>query len=221
MDHHEDDVNRQDPGVGLRARKAAATRRAIRRAATKLFLEQGYGATTLRQVADGAGIGERTLYDAFGNKAALFRHVVDVATAGDEQPLPVAQRPVFRAALDQRDPVRALALFASASAAVLERAGALIMVAVESSGADPAMRAFADTGAANTRRVAAEFVDHLATIHPIADVELATATVLTAVSPHVHQILRTTADMDADHYQDWLVRVLTAVLLPPTADDSR
>ncbi|HEX5406405.1 MAG TPA: helix-turn-helix domain-containing protein [Pseudonocardiaceae bacterium] len=43
----------------------AATRARIREAATRLFVAQGYVATTLRQVAAAAGVGERTLYDAF------------------------------------------------------------------------------------------------------------------------------------------------------------
>ncbi len=213
MDPEQHDVNGRSGPVGIRARRAAATRRAIRRSAAELFLAQGYGATTMRQVAAGAGIGERTLYDSFGNKDAVFRHVVDVATAGDEDPVPVADRPEVRDALAQRDPARAVDRFASASADVLERAAPLVMVAVESSGADPCMRAFADAGADATRRLAAEFVDHLADIHPIGDRDLAIATVLACVSPHVHQILRTTLGVDVDGYRTWLVHVLTASLL--------
>ena len=53
-----------------RAASAAATRARIRDAAARLFVERGYVATTMREVASAAGVGERTLYDAFPTKAA-------------------------------------------------------------------------------------------------------------------------------------------------------
>lgn len=198
---------------GIRARRTAATRAAIRRAATAAFLAHGYGATTMRQVAIAADIGERTLYDAFGTKEALFQHVADVAIGGDEQPLTVSERPEFTAALAQRDPRQAVTLFAAHSAAVLERAGPIIMVAVESAGAEPAMRTFADQGAVATRAVAADFVRHLASIHPIADRDRAVPTVLAIVSPHVHQILRGHGRMGPEDYRDWLDTTLDSTLL--------
>ena len=55
-----------------RTAAAAATRAAIREAAASLFLQQGYAATTMREVAARAGVGERTLYDAFPTKAATI-----------------------------------------------------------------------------------------------------------------------------------------------------
>lgn len=197
---------------GRRARTTAATRQAIRDAAIDAFLSRGYTASTMRHIATAAGVGERTLYDAFPTKEQLFRHVADVAIGGDEQSLTVAQRPEFHDALRQQDPAAAVRMFAHYSAATLERAGPIIMVAVGSSGADPTMRAFADQGAQATRRVAATFIAHLATIHPVTDPDTATATVLAVASPHVHQILRTHAGLDSDAYRDWLAATLTATL---------
>lgn len=205
-------VNGQD-GQGRRARKAAATRRAIRQAATQAFLHHGYGATSMREIAAAAGIGERTLYDAFGTKEALFQHVADIAVGGDELPITVADRAETLDALGEDRPHRAVALFARQSAAILERAAPIIMVAVESSGAEPAMRRFADRGADATHEIAATFIDHLADIHPIDDPATATATLVAIASPHVHHILRTLAGMGADDYLHWLTDTLTATLL--------
>lgn len=212
VDQPANEVNTQSAG-GLRARKAAATRRAIREAAAAAFLEHGYGATTVRDVAAAAGVGERTLYDAFGAKEALFHHVADVAIGGDEEPIRVADRPETRDALAESDPHRAVVRYAEQAAAILERAGPIIMVAVESSGAEPAMRRFADQGAAATSRGAATFVDHLCDIHPVPDAAHAAATLFAIASPHVHQILRTHAGMDADQYRQWLTTTLVAALL--------
>jgi TetR/AcrR family transcriptional regulator, mexJK operon transcriptional repressor len=44
--------------------------------ATELFLEQGYGATSIDSVAARAGVSKRTFYDRFEGKAALFAAVV-------------------------------------------------------------------------------------------------------------------------------------------------
>jgi TetR/AcrR family transcriptional repressor of mexJK operon len=44
--------------------------------ATALFLEQGYGATSIEAVAQRAGIAKRTFYHRFPDKAALFDAVV-------------------------------------------------------------------------------------------------------------------------------------------------
>ncbi len=68
----------------VRERRAAATRLAIRESATGLFVRCGYAGTSLRDVADGAGVAERTLYKVFPTKIDLFRHVLGVAVGGDK-----------------------------------------------------------------------------------------------------------------------------------------
>jgi AcrR family transcriptional regulator len=44
--------------------------------ATELFLEHGYGSTSIEAVAAHAGVSKRTFYDRFEDKAALFAAVV-------------------------------------------------------------------------------------------------------------------------------------------------
>jgi AcrR family transcriptional regulator len=44
--------------------------------ATALFLDDGFGATSIEAVARGAGISKRTFYHRFGGKEALFEAVV-------------------------------------------------------------------------------------------------------------------------------------------------
>lgn len=202
-----------------RAQRAAATRAAIRKAAASLFVEQGFAATTMRQVAAHAEVGERTLYDAFASKVDLFHHVAGVAIVGDEAPVPAAERPEFRSALRERNGPDAVALFSKYVAALLERAGALIMVAVESAGADPAMRRFSDEGAAATKANTAAFVASLADHGVLAgDVDEAAAVAFTLASPHVHQLLRVHSAWTAEAYRDWLENALVKLLLTSAQD---
>lgn len=48
----------------------------ILREATRLFGARGYGATSVREVVDAAGVTKPTLYYWFANKEALFREAV-------------------------------------------------------------------------------------------------------------------------------------------------
>jgi AcrR family transcriptional regulator len=96
----------------LRERQASTTRRAVLDAARELFIGQGYGATTLDQIAQRAGVSKPTVFTAVGNKQMVLRAVRDVAIAGDDEPVPVARRPAadrIRAEPDQRRAVELLA----------------------------------------------------------------------------------------------------------------
>lgn len=44
--------------------------------ATELFVAQGYAATSLVDIAKGAGVATRTIYQHFGDKEAMFREVI-------------------------------------------------------------------------------------------------------------------------------------------------
>ncbi|MGY8995322.1 MAG: TetR/AcrR family transcriptional regulator [Alphaproteobacteria bacterium] len=69
---------------GLRERQKLARRQAIYRAAARLFAENGYGATTVEEIADEAGVSVPTLYSYVSSKAdlvvaiyALDRELID------------------------------------------------------------------------------------------------------------------------------------------------
>lgn len=57
--------------VGRRERKKAATRKAIADAALRLFLERGYDAVGIREIADAADVSTTTLFKHFPVKEAL------------------------------------------------------------------------------------------------------------------------------------------------------
>jgi AcrR family transcriptional regulator len=58
-----------------RRRDASATKAALLQAAQELFAERGYERTTVRDIADRAGVNQALLFRYFGNKEDLF-HVV-------------------------------------------------------------------------------------------------------------------------------------------------
>jgi AcrR family transcriptional regulator len=199
-----------------RAETAHQTRRMIREAAAILFVRQGISATTMRQVADAAGVAERTVYTAFPTKTALFNEVIDIATVGDELPIPVAERAEFTEPLTETDPLRAARGVVDYGAALMERSGALVMAAIESSGADPDMREFADRGAAATSAnlmTIAQAWQRNGMLRDGVTAEDARAILYTLGSPHVHQLLRRDQGWDAGRYRDWLVDMITTTVL--------
>ncbi len=56
--------------------KGERTRRAITEAAYKLFLEQGYAATSMRQIAERAGLALGGIYNHFPGKEAIFAELI-------------------------------------------------------------------------------------------------------------------------------------------------
>ena len=80
----------------LREQNARRTRQAVVAAATRLFVERGYAATSLASIAAAADVARPTAFAAFGSKPALLREALDQALAGDDEPVPVARRPWFQ-----------------------------------------------------------------------------------------------------------------------------
>ena len=76
-----------------RQAQARRTRRAILdAAASQLFVERGYAATTMSAVAEAAGVALDTVYAAVGPKPVLFRLLVETAISGTEEPVPALER---------------------------------------------------------------------------------------------------------------------------------
>jgi AcrR family transcriptional regulator len=86
------------PPTGLRERKKAKTRAAIREHAMRLFEEQGFAATTVEQIADAADVSPSTFFRYFPTKE-------DTVLADDYDPLIVA---ALRAQPPEMNPVEAI-----------------------------------------------------------------------------------------------------------------
>jgi AcrR family transcriptional regulator len=203
-----------------REHAAAQTKARIREAASALFVEQGYVTTTIRDIARAAGVGERTVYAAFPSKADLFRHVLDVATVGDEQPVAVANRPEIHTAFGQPDPRTAISQTIDYTVALFERAGDLIMVIVQAADADPDMRAAADAGSRATRqlwRTLSQTLHDTGALRSGLTAQTAADILYALASPQTHQLLRRHCHWTRQRYHSWLTGAVTQQLLADMA----
>jgi TetR/AcrR family transcriptional repressor of mexJK operon len=64
--------------------RSASKRRAIIEAATAAFLRDGYGGTSMDQIAAAAAVSKQTVYKHFADKAQLFRAIVSGVTENAE-----------------------------------------------------------------------------------------------------------------------------------------
>lgn len=105
------EVKRAYDASGRQAR-ARARRLAVVLAARDLFERDGYRPTTIAAIAAHAGVSAESVYKGFGTKAALAKEVFDLALAGDDEPVPMAERPATLAIRDEPDVRRKIAMFA-------------------------------------------------------------------------------------------------------------
>jgi AcrR family transcriptional regulator len=111
-----------------RAEQTRATRRRIIDAAAAQFVAHGYGATLLDQVAERAGVAVQTVYFHFGNKRTLLKEALDVAAVGDDDPVPLLERPWVREIQEEADPRRIIELWLVTSRVILDRIAPLMRV---------------------------------------------------------------------------------------------
>ncbi|GAA2074351.1 helix-turn-helix domain-containing protein [Actinomadura alba] len=124
-----------------RAQKAKETRQRILAAALELFVQDGYGATNLQDVADKAGVAVQTIYFVFGNKRALLKELVDVTIAGDDEPVATMDRPWYTDALAADTAQDMLRAYIAGTTSVLERVAPIGRVLEAAVASDPEVAA--------------------------------------------------------------------------------
>ena len=96
----------------VRDEQAARTRARILDAASALLLERGYARTTMKDIADGAGVARDTVHAVFGSKARVLTALIDARLVPDGSVASVTQRPDARAVKDEVDQRKQIELFA-------------------------------------------------------------------------------------------------------------
>jgi AcrR family transcriptional regulator len=212
------DVNPAGALPPLRQAQVAHTEQRILAAATGLFLEGGYLATTLEAVARRAQVATRTVYLRFGTKAALFKRVVDVAIVGDTKPVDVLGRDWVKAAMTAPTAAERIAASAAAGRQIMERTGALFAVAQQAAAVEPLIAGFWQQGREQSRRVHALFWTRMAEdglLDPAADLAWLIDTTGILAAAETYLLVTRMTGWDLDAYERWLAHTLSQLMASP------
>ena len=130
-------VKRRSYDSSRRRAQANETRSAIVAAARDLFIEHGYGRTTMSDIARAAGVSVETIYSAFGNKATLLHKAWDITVGGDDQEVVFHERPEVMVIRNEPDLAKRLMLHAAFSTQTAQRIAPFQLMVQSAAGADP------------------------------------------------------------------------------------
>jgi AcrR family transcriptional regulator len=179
-----------------------------------LFLDHGYGATTLKAVADEAGVAVQTVYAGFGNKRELLKQVIDVSIVGDDEPLSIDQRPNVLAMRGEADPRKRARMAAAITRSIVEGAAPVFKIVRDAASAEPEVADLLRTMLADRRRGMRDAARALAGDGELR-VPLAEAADILFVlySPDVALLLLNEAGWSLDRYETWLTDMLLHALM--------
>ena len=126
-----------------RRAQAQETQRAILRAAHDLFVERGYGRTTIAQVAERAGVSPETIYATFKNKATLLHRTWDVTVGGDDEEVVFHERPEAMEVRAEPDLAKRLMMQARLSTATARRMTPFVRSVQGAAASEPSAAAMA------------------------------------------------------------------------------
>jgi AcrR family transcriptional regulator len=200
----------------LRAAQARRTRTQIVAAAAELFVDNGYAVTTIEAIAAAAGVSRKTVFTSVGGKAALIRLAYDYAIAGDDEPVPLRERPTIKALETEPDAARMLAGFADLVTSIQGRIAGLHVALAGAAESDPEARALFEQR--EQQRLAA--MKRPATLMSQRGVLRRGLTIRTAADilwlhndPVLYHQLVHKRQWTPAQFQDWLTRALQTQLL--------
>lgn len=188
--------------------------RLICAAANRLFSTKGYLATSIDEIAAEAGVARPTVFAAVGPKPVILKAVVDQAMAGDDTPVPLADRSWFREALDEPDPVRALRLHVRNVCQILHRVVPLLRALETAATVDEDAKALWIDLRRQRRTGTAGIAADLAAKTTLRCDERVLADMLFAVPPDAYYRLVHEEGWPEEAFQAWLADLLQRVCLP-------
>jgi AcrR family transcriptional regulator len=120
-----------------RKEQARQTRRAVIAAAHDLFVTEGYGRTTIADIARAAGISAETIYATFKNKATLLHRVWDSTIGGDDEEVVFHERPEIKAIRAEPDLAKRMMMHARMSTTTARRIAPLVLAVRSAAGTEP------------------------------------------------------------------------------------
>lgn len=201
-----------------RQAQARETRARILDAARRLFIARGYAGTTMEALASEAEVAVETVYAAFGSKRTVLARLVDLSVGGDDEPLPILNRPGPKSVRAESDQRRQLRGFAHGMSEIMARVGPLFGVMRAAAPTEPEiaelLRNVLSARHANLA-VVVRWLESNGPLRPGLSSGEAADTLWAISSAETHQLLTGDRGWTAEQYERWLGDTLITVLLPP------
>ena len=211
------EVKRRPYDRSNRARQALETRRRIVEAATRLFLRDGYAATSIVAIAQEAQVAVPTVYAGLRSKANILRAVIELNVRGDDEAVPLASRAPWRDMERERDPRVQLTLFARLHRQICDREAGVFAQLEAAAGADPEatqMLAEHDRMRFETQSRLARNLHRRKQLKPGLPARKAADAIWTLASERTYLALVRDRGWKPEDYELWLADQLAAALLP-------
>lgn len=193
-----------------RERQAQQTREEILGAARRLFAERGYTRTSVRDIAEAAGVSAQTVYDSVGSKQALVASLNDVIDV--EAGIPAIAGAVVRSS----DPTEIVATAARITRSILEHSGDVIHALVTGAAAEPELEAVLADGQRRHLQGAKTIVGLLAAVNalnPSIDRKTAVDTLAAVSDIRLALVLRESYGWSLDRIEQWIATTSRSLLL--------
>jgi AcrR family transcriptional regulator len=201
-----------------RQEAARATRRAILVAARALFLQQGYAATTMPDIARSAEVALDTVYAAVGKKPALFRLLVETAISGEGEAITAEERDYVQAIRSEPDAANKLRIYAGALCTIHPRLAPIVAALQAAAPLDSDLKALwreiSDRRAANMR-VFAENLALTGSLRAELSIRAAADIIWSLGSPEYYVLLVEQRGWRLPEFERWLGSAWARLLLAP------
>jgi AcrR family transcriptional regulator len=201
-----------------REAQARLTRQRIIAAGTAVFLECGYAATTMRAIAARADVAVPTVELLFGKKSRLLKAAIDVAIAGDDEPVAVLDRSWTAAALVATTAGEFLSIVAGVIAPAQVRSAGLVLAVFEGAAADAELAQLSTQLIEQRARTAGWLVDRLARVAPLrrgCTRAEAVDTLWLLMDPAVFDRLTRQRQWTPERYERWFADSIVRLVVDP------
>jgi AcrR family transcriptional regulator len=195
--------------ASLRQRQADVTRGAILEAALALFSASGYANTSIRRLAEEAGVAVQTIYATFGSKPGVLFALLDLL---DQEKV----EPIARRLMEATDPGEMLDLAAALERQVREAHGSLLRLVAQAAASDPEVAKVWERLFDRHRQGVAGLCQRLeksGSLRRGLTVEEAMATALALTSVEAYEEVIHQRGWSYDRYEQWLASALRHALL--------
>jgi len=199
-----------DKPPSLRERQAQLTREEILKAARRLFAERGYSRTSVRDIAEVAGVSSQTMYDSIGSKPALVARLNDLIDT---------EAGIAAIAVDaarSSDPMEVAATSAKITRSILEHCGDVIHALVTGAAAEPDLEIALSDGHRRHVEGAGRIVRMLQGLDALdesVDPEAAVDTLAAISDVRFALVLRESYGWSLDRIETWIAVTSRALLL--------